>query len=138
MNDLLIDQTWVHTWRDRPSRTEDPIHHNCKWLRKLDPELRVLAIEFPPNCLVTGDEDLAVPFMGTKAIVITYSPGHLGLRQAPGEGAIHYVPASKLRYFSPWGPFTPDFMRGLWAASKRKDEAYHLRPEHLRGGRDAR
>lgn len=138
MSDILIDQSWVQTWRNRPSSNPDPIKHNIAWLRRLTPELRALAFEFPPSCLVVGDDDLAVPFMGTRAIVIDYQPGCLGVRQQPDTDSIHYVPASKLRYSSPWGPFTPDFMRGLWAASKRKDEAYHLYPSGLRGGGDPR
>lgn len=80
---------WEKAWLEEPY--VDPPEEMIDFLRRMPPELRQVALKFPPLCLVKANRPLHCPAPGTVAFVASYnecSESPVSTVQHPGSHLI--------------------------------------------------
>lgn len=113
---LLIDQTWVGSWKDGVP-TQEQAARLLRWLSTVPADFRELVCAFPPLSLVRGRVPLEVPYPWTVGLVSSYhSQGVLGVRQDPSSDEV-LVPSEKLCLVGFWKALNPVRVASILARS---------------------
>jgi len=79
---LILDQTWVETWKGKP--TPEQKDHIVCWLTLQKKEWRGTLIEFPPFCLVRAKRTMDIPCPFSLGFVAAYhGDGFVAVQQEP-------------------------------------------------------